>query len=68
MRMRALFGLAAILPAALGLAAPARAVTTVLCSGRTVELPVPLRDPQPDTPCCAKACHTGQSRKRGECC
>lgn len=65
-RASALFALAAILPASLGAAVPARthSVATVLCSGRTVELPVPSREPVPDAPCCAKACHTGSTRKR----
>ena len=72
MKARALFALLAILPAAFSAAIPARAhgLTVVLCSGRTIELPVNRMPgaPADDTPCCAKACHTGQSRKRAGAC
>lgn len=73
MKRRSMFALVAIFPAALNPAIPAQAethtITTVLCSGRTVELPLPSQPgtPAPETPCCAKACHTGSSRKRGGC-
>ena len=66
---RALLGLIALAPALLGGFAPARAevVTVALCSGRSIEMPLrrPPDGPGPEGPCYAKACHVGQSRKRG---
>ncbi|MCW1402171.1 hypothetical protein OKA06_07460 [Novosphingobium sp. MW5] len=65
--IRALFGLAALIPAAFAPApASARGLTMLICSGdgvvRSIELPLPGKsDP---APCCAKACHSGGSRKK----
>lgn len=64
---RALFGLAALIPAAF---APtplaARGMTMLICSGdgvvRSVEIPLP-EGPEP-APCCVKGCHSGGSRKK----
>lgn len=71
---RALFGLLAMVPAALNVApAAAHGLAVPLCTGdgaaRTVTLPVPAdRLPGGDQPgCCAKGCHTGRdggSRKK----
>lgn len=67
MVLRALFGLAALIPAAFAPApASARGMTMLICSGdgvvRSIELPLPGKsDP---APCCAKACHSGGSRKK----
>jgi hypothetical protein len=72
MSMRAILGLVAMLPAAFNPSPPARAqaVTVALCSGGTIEIPVNQgpQGPAEDAPCCVKACHTGQSRKRAGAC
>ncbi|MBX9644963.1 MAG: hypothetical protein K2W91_12800 [Novosphingobium sp.] len=70
MRRRALFGLAALLPAALNLSAPASgALMMPLCSGdgqvRMVEVPGAPKAPAGGTKgCCAKGCHSSSNRKR----
>ncbi|NBC37473.1 hypothetical protein GTZ99_13035 [Novosphingobium sp. FSY-8] len=72
MRGISLFGLLAMMPAAFNVApAAARgALTVALCTGdgvaRTVQVPSGAQDiPGARVPgCCAKGCHTGQSRKR----
>ncbi len=45
----------------------AAGMTATLCSGvgsRTVEIPIPGKEPQLPMPCPAKACHAGCPRKR----
>ncbi len=73
MKLIALFGIVALLPAALN-TTPAMGRGTLdvpLCTGdglaRTVTVPVgPAGLPGSDPPgCCAKGCHTGGARKRG---
>ena len=72
---RALFGLAALVPAAFGTGPmAANAITLQLCSAagsaQTVTLRLGGGVPQPTdntAPSCAKACHSGGSRKRGSC-
>lgn len=65
--LRPLLGLAALIPAALAPApAQAASMTMLICTGngvvRSIELPLPGKsDP---VPCCAKACHSGGSRKK----
>ncbi len=61
------FGLIALLPAALGAAAPSGPTLAVsLCSGASVRvIEVPLEKPgRKQAPCCAKGCHGGSSRKK----
>lgn len=72
MRRRVLFGLVAMLPAALNLSAPTAAGTLMmpLCSGdgqvRMVEVPGAPKSPaSSDNGCCAKGCHSSSNRKRG---
>ena len=69
---RALFGLAALLPVALN-AGPATAgsITMILCTGdglsRILTIPMSQGKPAPadeNSPCHAKGCHAGGSRKR----
>lgn len=67
---RALFGLLALIPAALNVApAAAQGMAVPLCTGdgaaRTVTVPVPSGNlPGGDQPgCCAKGCHTGSRKK-----
>lgn len=74
MKMPALIGILALLPAAFNMSpANARGIVVPLCSGdgvtRSVTLPAPGGElPGKDVPgCCAKACHTGQ-RKKSACC
>lgn len=71
MRRRALFGLLALLPAALNYSAPAAAggLLMPLCTGdgqvRLVEVPGSPKTPaNGEGGCCAKGCHSGSSRKR----
>lgn len=70
MRGRSLFGIVALVPAALNLAAPASArLMMPLCGGdgqvRMVELPGAPKEPAgSDKGCCAKGCHSGSNRKR----
>jgi len=71
MRRRAIFGIAALVPAALNLSAPASAsgLMMPLCTGdgqvRMVEVPGAPKTPAgPDNGCCAKGCHGSSSRKR----
>lgn len=74
MRRARIFGIMALIPVALNLAAPAQArmLSMPVCTGdgavRMIELPA---DPaNPDTQeraCCVKGCHTGASRKRTGC-
>lgn len=60
-----LFGQIALIPAALLVSMPVAGVSVPICTGsggiRTLPLPV---KPAPETPCCAKGCHVGGSRKR----
>lgn len=74
MKPAALFGLMALLPAAIGPAAPAQGgtVTALLCAedgiARTVSIPLDPARPGPDeSRGCCKGCHGGNSRKRGQC-
>ncbi|PEQ13829.1 hypothetical protein B2G71_05835 [Novosphingobium sp. PC22D] len=66
-RTIALAALLAMVPAMIG-APPAQAkgLSVALCSGGTVTIPAaPPRGPaDQQSPCCAKACHSGCSRKR----
>lgn len=70
MRRRSLFGIVALVPAALNLAAPASArLMMPLCTGdgqvRMVEVPgTPKAPAGSDNGCCAKGCHSGSNRKR----
>jgi hypothetical protein len=72
---RFILGLAALLPAALNTGpVAARSIMVQLCIGTgeasSVAMPLGKGAPQPGdgaTPCCAKACHTGGSRKRCAC-
>jgi hypothetical protein len=66
----AIFGVMALVPAALNLApASAHALAMPICSGdgliRTVTVPIPGNQlPGRDVPgCCAKGCHTGSRKK-----
>lgn len=65
MKYATLFGLTALLPAALNAATPApdHALAVALCSGGTISLPL-VPAPRDGEGCCTKACHTGCSRKR----
>lgn len=74
MKPAALFGLIALIPAALNAApASARVLTMMVCTGdgqpREVSVPLPGRGlPGADGGvCCAKGCHSPSSRKRGQC-
>lgn len=64
----ALVALLTLVPAMAGPlpAAGAARIAAALCGGGTVS--IPLSAPQlpggPESPCCAKGCHSGQSRKR----
>ena len=62
------FALIALLPLALGAPPQSSAVMRVtLCSGaeaRTVEVPIPGKQPAMPQPCPAKACHAGCNRKQ----
>ena len=66
MRRAVLFGLLALVPAALNASVPAgMRLTALSCAGAAVTITVPLRSdaPQEQSPtCCAKGCH---GRKRG---
>lgn len=71
MKRCTLFGLMAMIPAALNLSAPASAggLMVPLCSGdgqvRMVEVPgTPKMPVGSDNGCCAKGCHGSSSRKR----
>lgn len=62
-----LFAALALLPAMVGpLPAAAQSLTVALCNGGSLTIPAggsaPLGGSQ--GPCCAKGCHSGQSRKR----
>lgn len=62
-----LFAGMALIPAILGpLPAQARQLTVALCGGGALTIPAggPTAPGQGNSPCCAKGCHTGQSRKR----
>ena len=65
-----LFSLIALVPLALGVAAPAQAAVLMpLCTGdgRVVLVPIGSGGSQPgrtDNGCCIKACHAGSSRRR----
>lgn len=71
MSRRALLGIAALLPAALGTApAAARGLVVPLCDGsgvvHFVTLPAGAPSPLPSQDgqgCCAKGCHTGSRKK-----
>ena len=62
------FAALALLPAMVGPIVPqaqAGALSLALCGGGT--LSIPLNSPAPangSSPCCAKGCHNGSSRKR----
>lgn len=57
-----------LLPFAIGPVAQAPATMAVsICSGtgsRTLEVPIPGKQPKGPEPCPAKACHAGCNRKR----
>lgn len=61
-----LLGLIAIMPAVVGPQSggePSQTLTAQLCNGGTIEIPLD-REPEPDPPCVAKACHAASCRKR----
>jgi len=66
------FALLAILPVALTVSPPAATTSLriALCNGdgviRSLVIPLPQKAPTRgnDDPCCAKACHSGGSRKK----
>lgn len=59
-----LFGMAAILPLAIGpLPSQNESITARLCNGGTIQIPL-KRGGDPAVPCPAKACHAGSCRKR----
>ena len=66
MKRAALFGLLALVPAAVNASVPASTMLTALsCAGTVHAITVPMRSDAPQEPsqtCCAKGCHT---RKRG---
>jgi len=68
-----LLALAALIPAAFNPGvAQARMVTVSLCAGdgtaRTATIPLgPARPGSGEDGCCAKGCHSGSTRKRGNC-
>jgi len=70
-----MFALVALVPAAVSAAAPSRrgVLTVLICTGdgsvRQASIPAGPEAPgSGGTPCCAKGCHTGGSRKRAGCC
>jgi len=68
MNRTVLFGLAALLPFAIGpLPVQARSITALICSGdgitRSIDIPIDNDAPAPP-PCSAKGCHAGSCRKR----
>ena len=79
MKLVSLFGLIAMIPAALNASVPASSgsITILLCRGNGVAetVTMPLRGSAPvpghgddGGGCCAKGCHAGSSRKRGGSC
>ncbi len=59
--------LLAMIPAMVGpLPLAARSIVVPLCSGGVTTIPLdpPAAPGTGTTPCCAKGCHTGSSRKR----
>lgn len=79
MKLVSLFGLIAMVPAALNASTPSssRTITFLLCRGNGVAetVTMPVRGPAPlpghgedGGACCAKGCHAGGSRKRGGAC
>lgn len=63
----ALFALAALVPAMLGPplhAAAAPSLVVSLCSGSTIAIRLPAREPVLPQACPQKACHAGCPRKR----
>lgn len=63
----AIFALAALIPAMIGQVPsddPADSVTSRLCGGGTITIPLPDRKPQAPAPCHAKGCHAQCQRKR----
>ena len=75
-RLALMCSLAALVPAGVNAAVPASSGTLsiLICTGdgavRHMAIPAEPQGPTPagDTPCCAKGCQTGSSRKRGSCC
>lgn len=70
MKLSAVLGLVALIPAACNVpAAAARILALPLCAGeaRVLMIPMPFGKGQPDepSPCCTKGCHAG-CRKRGQ--
>lgn len=65
MRCATIFGLTALLPAALNAAVPAsgRALSVALCNGGSITLPLGPEQ-RDDEGSGTKACHAGCSRKR----
>jgi hypothetical protein len=67
-----LFAAAALIPAMTGTPGDAgaeqvRMFTLALCAGGSMMLPLGNQQPAPATaPCCAKGCHAGGRRRRGE--
>ncbi|ANY19625.1 hypothetical protein A6F68_01106 [Tsuneonella dongtanensis] len=63
----AILALASLVPAMFGTPPDPKPATLVsgLCSGGSLEIPLPARDPLETPPCAQKGCHAGCSRKRG---
>lgn len=69
MRTTALFGLLAMVPAALNAGVPASVtIMASSCAGGQHAITIPMRPDAPvpaeGQPCCVKGCHSGSSRKR----
>lgn len=69
-RLTALFGIVALLPAALAItpASASPVLHLAICSGtdaaRTIDIPLPGKPGGNGEPCCLKGCHAGGNRKR----
>lgn len=62
---RAVLGLLACLPLALGSPpTSAQEITSKLCGGGTITLPIPGREPAEREDCPMKACHAGTCREQ----
>ncbi|MCB2086355.1 MAG: hypothetical protein H6920_06345 [Sphingomonadaceae bacterium] len=61
----AFYAILALGPAALGpLPEEAKVLQAKLCGGETIQLDIPMQQPQAPAPCHAKGCHSGSCRKR----
>jgi hypothetical protein len=69
MKFAALFGLVAMIPATLYAGQAAAMLTVPICTGdgQVHSITIPMTPSAPgkeQSPCCAKGCHSGNSRKR----